>query len=340
MMLLSSSFLFLCSLCEEILTVVGQAVTVRPPPVFSSLHLFTQQTQAVISLCHSLWKLPGAAHVMCKNILKPIYFQAGGRAKLFALSSGCSRLVNFLWIWFLFLFFLISELFAVSEGAVRKFSDLSESLLQLHQAYVSLLTSMFSFLSSSTLDYVCEKLRSTIFQCGFTPLANDIISSFFGNESLFTSFIHPLLSNQRYSSKFIAVRKLLRSILTAASPSHVEKLFVFTEKTILRKQIQAALAKSLLKDKLFDFSEAHSCFERFYESYNASQRLVSKEVIGSNERLLCAVDRVLMRETSSFDTSQSLLFSKILCYCLFSLLVSSPTYLDTHGDYYATNCLR
>jgi hypothetical protein len=236
-----------------------------------------------------------------------------------------------------FSFLLISELFAVSEGAVRKFSDLSESLLQLHQAYVSLLTSMFSFLSSSTLDYVCEKLRSTIFQCGFTPLANDIISSFFGNESLFTSFIHPLLSNQRYSSKFIAVRKLLRSILTAASPSHVEKLFVFTEKTILRKQIQAALATGLLKEKLFDFSEAHSCFERFYESYNASQRLVSKEVIGSNERLLCAADRVLMRETSSFDTSQSLLFSKILSYCLFSLLVSSPTYLDTHGDYYVTN---
>jgi len=81
------------------------------------------------------------------QIIKPVYFQAGGRAKLLAFLPQQSRENNFQ--------------DSKSNSTIHRFTTLSESLLQLQKRYIGLVSNLFSSaLSSPSNQYIIEKLQS------------------------------------------------------------------------------------------------------------------------------------------------------------------------------------
>jgi hypothetical protein len=231
-------------------------------------------------------------------VIKPIYFQAGGRAKLLACPALNRGETN-------------------QQSLIAEFSSLTEMLLQLQQKYTIILRVLFnSIYSSSTIHFILEKLKATILYCGFTTLANDIISIFLGNHTLFLDIFQVLVSKQKYSSKLIPVRKLFRSVVSAASSEQIEKLISLVESIILRKNLQSFFTSNTITQLSkqtkcsVSLEETIKFLDNFFTAFQLNKELIPKEIFRSN-RLQFSSERMLMKE--SMDLTSDKLNTFVTC---------------------------
>lgn len=269
------------SLTKEIIASVGDCVNGNSPA-----DSFIEEEAPIISdIMRTLFRAT-SPKLFLECVIKPIYFQAGLRAKILISSiSSCSLTHEWNWIEVL---------------------QLSDQLTNLIATYHTILTKIFSpIFSHTTVVFINERIRSTINRCGFTPIANQIIQSCAHSPTLLVQAIQPLLSSEKFHSSSIQARKFIRLIFSSASTKEVNLLLDLVEKHFIRKDCHHLL------HSLSSGESVVVRIETLLATYDCLGSQYSKHTM-EHHRLLCAVERILIDESLLLSVSESKSIAKVL----------------------------
>lgn len=239
---------------------------------------------------------------LAKNFVQVLYVQAGTAAK--SIAGPLKDLMSL-----------------ADEAVVQQVLTLADRLMQLYQLFCSIcqVTLTMAVCAPSTKTYITSKLQATINFCGFTPVANQVLSLMSREAVVAKRFFLPFQENRIVYADMKRHRNFFRCLLHSGGPVEVEKLYKVMEEEVVLSQFHEIAAPSTV------WQGDASAFAAVEHVHHLS-RLVSqaKTVIDGGwmtfSRLILAPERALLHSFEKFDAAESLALGKCLAFALNHLL--------------------
>lgn len=265
--------------------------------------------------------LEAIAQTPCRDLIgphfvKPLYFQAGSTAK----SIACS----------------VQNICITEEGALSKILDLAEQLVHLNQLFVqvSAVTLSSTVCASSTLQYIQHKLQATIDFCGFTPVANEVLSTITSDPEIARKFFDPLYNSSILYDSTKKFRNFFRSLVESGSRVEVGKLFTLLEELFVRAKIDKLSPPSVFfAGRSVGLATAAVDYVRgIIDRINDAHGVINAAWI-SYPRLLLSIERLLTNKIATFTEDDSITLGKCLAYALNALMRRDRPQNPQYSDY-------
>eukprot|EP01033_Poteriospumella_lacustris_P013517 gene13517-9671_t len=239
---------------------------------------------------------------LARNYVQVLYVQAGTAAK--SIAGPLKDLLSL-----------------AEEAVVQQVLTLADRLMQLYQLFCTICqwTLTMAVCAPSTKTYITSKLQATINFCGFTPVANQVLSLMSRDAVVAKRFFLPFQENRIVYADMKRHRNFFRCLLHSGGPVEVEKLYNVMEEEVVLSQFHDIATPSAVWQA---DASAFAAVEYVHHLSRLIQQ--AKTVIDGGwmtfSRLILAPERALLHSFQKFDAAESLALGKCLAFALNHLL--------------------